>query len=122
MNDAIITTLISSGMSLLIAFGTWHVSMKKDREKQTEEVKNMLTTHREEYLSGVRSVQEDITQVQSTVQNQVSLIEYEIKTLSDRVNKHNEVIERTFNLEKNTALHEEQIKNINQRIDNLEDC
>lgn len=123
MNTAyipILNTIISSAISLIVAFGTWHVSMKKDREKQTEEVKKMLTDHREEYLSGIRSVQDDITQVQSTVQNQIGIIEMEIKNLSIEVEKHNKVIERTFALENKTAVHDEKLNSVNHRLDELE--
>ena len=110
----VLNTVISSAISLIVAFGTWHVSMKKDREKQTEEVKDMLNTHREEYLSGIRSVQDDIMQVQSTVQNQVGVIEVKIENLSKSVDKHNSVLERTFRIE-------EQMKSMDHRLDNLED-
>lgn len=117
----VLNTVISSIVSLIVAFGTWHISMKKDREKQTDEVKKMLTTHREEYLSQIRSVQDDISQVQATVQNQVGVIELKIETLSDRVEKHNNVIDRTYKLEQASALHEEQIKNMGRRVEDLED-
>ena len=123
MNDAyipIINTLISSAISLIVAFGTWHISMKKDREKQTEEVKEMLMKHREEYLNGIQNVQDDITQVNATIQNQIGVIEVKIDTLSKRVDRHNNVIERTYALEQKTAVQEEQIKVANHRIDDLE--
>lgn len=116
----IVNTLISSAISLIVAFGTWHISMKKDREKQMDEVKGLLMEHREEYLTGIRSVQDDISQVQSTVQSQIGIIEYEIKTLSERVEKHNQVIDRTRALEQKSAVQEEQIKVANHRIDDLE--
>ena len=32
----IVNTLISSGISLIVAFGTWHVTMKKDRENSVK--------------------------------------------------------------------------------------
>lgn len=121
MPEAIITALISAGASLIVAFGTWHFSMKKDREKQTDEVKELLIKHREEYLRGIRDVQDDVTQINATVQTQIALIEQKIDTLSERVERHNGVIERTYKLEKDSALHEEQIANIVRRVDNLED-
>lgn len=117
----ILNTLISSGVSLLVAFGTWHISMKKDRKEQTDEVKTLLNQHREEYLSGIRSVQDDITQINATVQNQISIIDVKLDTLSERVERHNQVIDRTYALERDSALHEEQITNMGRRISNLED-
>lgn len=50
----------------------------------------------------------------------ISLITYRLDELSDRVNKHNQLIERTYELEKKAELTEEKIKNANLRIDDLE--
>lgn len=44
----------------------------------------------------------------------------QIKQLSDRVEKHNKVIERVYNLEQSDAVEKEQIKVINHRIEDLE--
>ena len=49
-----------------------------------------------------------------------ALLEYKMDELSKRVDKHNNVIERTYKLEKLTALQEEKIKVANHRIDDLE--
>ena len=48
------------------------------------------------------------------------LIAYRIEQLELRVAKHNEVIERTYKLEEDTAVMEEKIKIANNRIANLE--
>lgn len=45
---------------------------------------------------------------------------YKIDELDKKVDKHNKVIERVFNLEKNDEVEREQIKVINHRIDDLE--
>lgn len=119
MTEAIITALISACASVLVAFGTWHVSMKKDREKQTDEVKNLLVAHREEYLKGIRDVQDDVTQVNATVQTQIALIEQKIDTLSDRVDKHNNLVERMYHLEESDAVRQEQIRILAGNLDSM---
>ena len=48
------------------------------------------------------------------------LTNYRIEQLEKKVDKHNTVIERTFKLEENQALMQEQIKVANHRIDDLE--
>lgn len=48
------------------------------------------------------------------------LIEYRLKELEKKQDKHNNLIERTFKLEELTALQEEKIKVVNHRIDDLE--
>lgn len=48
------------------------------------------------------------------------LTNYRIEQLEKKVEKHNNVIERVFNLEKHEAVIEEEIKVANHRIDDLE--
>lgn len=50
----------------------------------------------------------------------MSLIKYRITQLEEKVNKHNQIIERTYKLEKEEELLEEKIKVINHRLDDLE--
>ena len=115
----VVNTVISSGISLLVAFGTWHVTMKKDREKQVEQVKAILNEHREEYLSGIRDVKDDVSQVQATMQNQTGIIELKLNTLSDRVDKHNNLVERMYHLEESDAVRQEQIRILAGNIDSM---
>lgn len=49
-----------------------------------------------------------------------ALIEYKLDELTKKVEKHNNVIERTYKLEELTALQEEKIKVANHRIEDLE--
>lgn len=55
----------------------------------------------------------------STTRN---LIEYKLNELTKRVEKHNNVIERVYELEKHEEVFEEQIKVVNHRIKDLEDA
>ena len=49
-----------------------------------------------------------------------ALIAYRLEQLEEKVNKHNQVIERTYKLEERTELQEEKIKVANHRIEDLE--
>lgn len=49
-----------------------------------------------------------------------ALIAYRLEQLEEKVNRHNSVIERTYQLEKQEELLEEKIKVANHRIDDLE--
>jgi len=54
-------------------------------------------------------------------QNEImNLITYKVDTLTKKVEEHNSVILRTYELEKRSSVTEEQIKVINHRIDDLE--
>ena len=46
-----------------------------------------------------------------------ALIAYRIEQLESKVNRHNNLIERTYNLEQRAAVWDEQIKVTNYRID-----
>lgn len=50
----------------------------------------------------------------------INMIDYKLEELTKRVDKHNNVVERTYKLEELTALQEEKIKMANHRLENLE--
>lgn len=49
-----------------------------------------------------------------------ALMEYKLEELTQKVNKHNNLIERTYRLEEKTAVQDEQLKVANHRIADLE--
>ncbi len=48
------------------------------------------------------------------------LIAYRLEQLENKVNQHNQVIERTYKLEEATALQEKDLRVLNHRISDLE--
>ncbi|MDO4944761.1 MAG: hypothetical protein Q4E74_06120 [Ruminococcus sp.] len=50
----------------------------------------------------------------------IKLMSYRIEQLEKKVEKHNEVVERTYKLEEDSRLLEEKVKVANHRIDDLE--
>lgn len=128
MDVSIINTIITAGVTLLISIGTWHFSARKDREKQREDIKSELIKYHEKNREEIKKIQEgdlreireDLTSMGATLQNKISIIEIElghtrndITTLSNRVERHNGVVERTSVLE-------EKISVANHRIEDLE--
>jgi FtsZ-interacting cell division protein ZipA len=61
-----------------------------------------------------------LSEFKAHIEKTDAMIEYRIDELTKRVDKHNNVIERTYRLEQDTAVQEEQIKVINHRIEDLE--
>ena len=59
-------------------------------------------------------------QVEKKHNETITLIEYKLNELTKRVDKHNNVVERTYRLEELTALQEEKLKVVNHRIEDLE--
>lgn len=60
-----------------------------------------------------------ITQASSAKKTR-GMLEYKLDELSKRVDKHNNLIERTYKVEEAIHLHDEKIKVANHRIDDLE--
>ena len=50
----------------------------------------------------------------------ITLIKYQLEELTNKVDKHNSVIERTYQLEQRAAVFEEKMTVANHRIDDLE--
>lgn len=50
----------------------------------------------------------------------IDLIDYKLSELTKRVDKHNNVVERTFRLEEAVSLQDEKMKVANHRIEDLE--
>lgn len=51
---------------------------------------------------------------------QNALIAYRLEQLEKKVEKHNNIVERTYRLEEQASIHEEKIKVANNRIADLE--
>ena len=49
-----------------------------------------------------------------------ALVVYRLEQLENKVNKHNNIIERTYQLEKRCDLADEKLKVANHRLDDLE--
>lgn len=98
ISEAIILSLITGSVSLIVCIINNHTTMNKQRaeyEKHMQEVNAM--------------------------QNQaMALMEMKIDNLQKAVEKHNHVIERVYALEKSEAVFTESMKVANHRIDDLE--
>lgn len=54
------------------------------------------------------------------LKGQIAVIENKIETLSERVNKHNNLIERTYALERRNDVLDERIQSIARRVNDME--
>lgn len=146
MSDDVKIALISGGTgiltSLIGAIGAFHVSEKKnrqqqqaDREKQHEDLKTELIKYHEKNREEIadirqndlREMRDDITdmganlqQKMSDIETKVMIVENNLNLYSQKVDKHNNVIERVYHLEDTDKLLDERIKVANHRIEDLE--
>lgn len=116
MDASLTGVIITQVTAILIASGGWYFGAKKDREKTREVMKQEI-----------QDLKNDVTDMGANLQSKIALLELsldhtreDIKTLSNRVEKHNGVVERVFHLEDTDKLLDEKIKVANHRIDDLE--
>ncbi len=112
----IVTTVISVAATLAVCLINNHFQRKRDedaREVEKESQQADITAHLEEIIA----VQNEST---SSIHSEIGMIKYQLAELTKHVDKHNGVIERTYELEKRTELQEEKIKVANKRIADLE--
>lgn len=120
--------IISSVTTLIVSIGTFQMSIRKDREKAKDELKQELIKYHEKNREEIKNIREndlkeirdDISTLVASFQQRLAVIEQKIAIIennldmySKKVDKHNNVIERTFVLE-------EKISVANHRIDDLE--
>ena len=53
-------------------------------------------------------------------ENTRNLLEYRLTQLEEKVDKHNNLVERTYKLEQHNEIQDEKIKEANHRIEDLE--
>ena len=127
--------LIAGTVTLVTTMGTLHVSMRRDREKQRDDIKAELIKYHEknrEEIQGIRDkdlreIRDDVSNMGANLQNKIALLELslnhareDITALSSRVEKHNQVVERVYHCEDTDKLLEEKISVANHRIADLE--
>lgn len=88
MDTAIICALISGAVTLVGSLTTWRITAKKDQDETRKQLK-----------AEIDGLKDDVSGINATIQQQIAVIDIKIETLSSRVEKHNNVIERTYKLE-----------------------
>lgn len=99
MSPEITTAIISAVTTLIVSFGTWMISMRRERLKNAEETRTLFESYRDELRTRIEELKDDVTSVNSTIQNEISILEVKMDELTKQVEKHNQVVERTFRLE-----------------------
>lgn len=98
MSDAILVALITGGLTLL---GT---------------VITVVVSHRQT----ISTLEKNSAIADEKIQGEINVIKADIRTLSNRVEEHNKVVERTYKLERHADVIDEKISVANHRIDDLE--
>lgn len=131
MTESIIIALISGGVTLIgavLSFIATSKKLQKESEKAQQEqidslrkdINKKLDDHRSEYLHEIGDVKQKITDTKIEYEKTVIKITGQIDNLTEKVNRHNNLVERMYAVEQATAVQTEQIKVANHRIEDLE--
>lgn len=99
MSEAIIVAIVSGGLTLI---GT---------------IITVVLSHR----STISTLEKNSELADQEIKGEINVIKTQIGELSDRVEKHNKVIERVYDLESRAAVAEERISDAHHRINELRD-
>lgn len=117
-------TLITSLTTSILANSQSNKKLKAEQDKnisnQMNELKSHLDESRDLYMSKISDVQGEIAELKHKQELNQQSLEMQITTLSDRVEKHNSVVERTYKAEQDIVLLKEQVKVANHRIEDVE--
>lgn len=94
MSEAVIVALISGGVTLI----------------------GIIASH----FSTINKLDKQSTVADENINGKINVLQADIRTLSNRVEAHNKVVDRTYALERRADVLEEKIKVANNRIGDLE--
>ena len=98
MSEAVVVALITAAGAVL---AQWLIGKSRDAELYAKLDKQSATSDEK-------------------IQGEINVLKADIRTLSNRVEAHNKVVERTYQLERRADVLEEKIKVANNRIGDLE--
>lgn len=142
MSPEITTALISGSVTLVTSLGAsilvYLSNIKKIRadqgkfqadqiSKQNEKIENMqkdiqqtLATHKEEYIKEINEIHNSITDIKTEYSRNQAIMELKIDNLEKKQDKHNNLIERTYKLEKDSEVLKQALTAADRRIGDLE--
>ena len=72
------------------------------------------------HRSTIATLEKNSELADQQMRGQIAVIDNKIETLSERVNKHNNLIERMYALERKSDVLDERMKSIAQRVNDME--
>lgn len=95
-------------------------AVREENHNITQAVKDEIRGIREESQAKDEELHAEMLLMKQELMSQNELTQQTISTLSDRVERHNNVIERTYQLERKADVQAEQIGDIKRRVDGME--
>ena len=116
MSEGIVVALLGGffmlGATCLTVWGTIKKT-NKDNQAQREKNNNELKAE----IASIKVQNEKHT---DEIKAEINMLKYRIDEVEEKQDKHNKLIDRTYELEKKSAVHDEELKVANHRIADLE--
>ena len=116
----IASPIVTGVFTLVVCLLNNNAQMRKrdiEQDKQITEIKNELNKHIADVKTELR---EQIVELSAAYQQSTAIVTVKLDELDKKQEKHNQVIERVYKLEKTADVHDEKIKVANNRILDLE--
>lgn len=138
MDTSIVSAAIAGVSAIVICIINNYVTVRKVQNESYDKIREQLAIARntsEEHIAELRkdingTLTEMSAKMEEIIANQelyqagitkdIEMISYCMKNLETKVEKHNNVVERTYALEKNTEVLNEKVRVANARISDLE--
>lgn len=123
----IVTGLLTALVTLSVCLINNAVQLKRDRNAREQAQNTQINELRQEMARQISEIRadfmahmEELIATQQDITNKMQLFSYQLDELSSRVEKHNNVIERTYALEKKMEVTDERYEMTNKRLISLE--
>lgn len=124
----LVTGILTAIATLTVCLINNAVQLRKDRldreqvhNEQIDSLRQEMTRQINEIRADFMAHLEELIATQQDITNKMQIFSYQLDNLTKNVEKHNQVIDRTYALEKRMEVAEEKQKVANNRLDDLED-
>ena len=118
-------TIVVALVSFASAIGVSLINNAYQHRKQDEEQDKRITenTHMQEkaMLELQRKLEQQMTEMQAGIQQELAILSCKFDDLTLKVEKHNQLVERTYKLESDMEVVKEKQSAANNRIKNIEE-
>lgn len=124
---SILTGIITGVITITVCLINNAVQLKRDRNAREQANNEQLENLRRDMTNQINDIRSDflahlqeMIATQQEITSKMQLFGYQLDTLGKSVEKHNQVVERTYSLERRMDVAEEKQRASERRIDGLE--
>lgn len=124
---SILTGIITGVITITVCLINNAVQLKRDRNAREQANNEQLENLRRDMTNQINDIRSDflahlqeMIATQQEITSKMQLFGYQLDTLGKSVEKHNQVVERTYSLERRMDVAEEKQRASDRRIDGLE--